>query len=134
MPGTRTPLAVTAGALTLLFCAAAPTAAEPQPPQHTAAPVIHGGADGSRHEVFCPGMQHVESGGYVLTAKSGTKLSEVPADVIENRPNDHATGWILAVRKTTRRYLAYGVLGQEAGPADLTIHLVCTDETMSHGA
>ena len=134
MPGTHTHLAAAAGALTLLCCAAAPAAADPQPPQHLAGPVLRGGADGSGHQVFCPGMQHVQSGGYVLTAQSGTKLSDVPADVIENRPNSHATGWIVSVRKSTWSDQGYGENHQDAGPADLTIHLVCTDETMSHGA
>ncbi|MFE1879816.1 hypothetical protein [Streptomyces diastatochromogenes] len=133
MPGTRTSLAAAAGALTLLCCAAAPAAAD-QPPQSLAGPLISGGADGHRHEVFCPGMQHVQSGGYALSAKSGTEFSEVPADVLENRPNSHATGWIVAVRKTTWQGHDSGTDRREAGPADLRIHLVCTDDTMSHGA
>ncbi|MGW0767364.1 hypothetical protein [Streptomyces sp. NPDC002676] len=158
MPGTRMPLAA-AGALALLCCVAAPAAADPpEPPMEVGGTLIHAGADGSPREVFCPAMQHVFGGGFALTASNGNRLSLEPADLIESRPNDHATGWIVAVRKTQLSQAQWNQLygighdnglgvsigvskssdkrgGHNAGPADLTIHLVCSDEsTMLHGA
>ncbi|MGW0878278.1 hypothetical protein [Streptomyces sp. NPDC002671] len=134
MPGTRMPLAA-AGALALLCFVAAPAAADPpEPPMEVGGTLIHAGADGSPREVFCPAMQHVFGGGFALTASNGNRLSKEPADLIESRPNDHATGWIVAVRKTQLTN-QLPVIGHNAGPADLTIHLVCSDEsTMLHGA
>ncbi|MFI2205996.1 hypothetical protein ACH47Z_35535 [Streptomyces sp. NPDC020192] len=163
MTATRVPLAA-AGALALLGYAAAPASAladPPEPPQHIAATLIPGGADGTRHEVFCPATQHAYGGGYTLSAPKGTRLSEdAPADVWENRPNDNASGWIVTVRKTTwwqqqPSNEQHGQHGQheqhwpdgtdknkdkdkdkkqhEAGPADLTIHLTCSDDAEMHG-
>ncbi|MDQ0993608.1 hypothetical protein [Streptomyces sp. V3I7] len=132
MPTARTVLTATVAATALLGCAVAPAAAladPPQPPRHLSK-LIRGGADGRPHEVFCPSMQHIYSGGFTLTAASGTRLSTEPADVLESRPNDHATGWIVTVRKAqVWRYRHH-----RSGPADLTVHLACTDDTMMHGA
>ncbi|MFI7297513.1 hypothetical protein [Streptomyces sp. NPDC050121] len=143
---TRVPLAA-AGALALLGCTVAPAAAladSPQPPRHIVGELIPGGADGTRHEVFCPDTQHVYGGGFSLSARNGTQLSEdAAADVQENRPNDNATGWIVTVHKITwwqrprhgQRGPAGGdkKKGGDAGPADLTIHLTCSDDTEMHG-
>jgi hypothetical protein len=106
--------------------------------------LIPGGADGTPHEVFCPNTQHAYGGGFTLSAREGTRLSEHPAaDVRENRPNDNATGWIVTVHKITRwqqpQHEQHGPTGKDnnkpddAGPADLTIHLTCSDETEMHG-
>ncbi|MFG2881472.1 hypothetical protein ACGFYV_03975 [Streptomyces sp. NPDC048297] len=143
MPATRTSRAiVTASAAALLCCAAAPAtpaAAEPQPPMHMSSGLIKGGADGRPHEFECPAMQHLFSGGYRLSARPGHKLGSDPADVIENRANDNATGWIVTVRKQQVVAPARGknrptTGATAASAADLTIHVVCSDETMSHGA
>ncbi|WP_129306000.1 hypothetical protein [Streptomyces sp. L2] len=137
-----------AAALALLGCAAAPAVAvadPPQPPREITGKVVPGGADGTPHEVMCPAMQHAYGGGYALTAsRPGTRLSEEAADVLENRPNDHATGWIVAVHKSTwwREQQGHkphggrqdGTKWRDAGPADLTIHVSCTDDVMTHGA
>ncbi|WP_330460357.1 hypothetical protein OIB37_27890 [Streptomyces sp. NBC_00820] len=136
MPGTRLsrlPLAACAAA-TALLCSAAPAAADPpQPPMHMSGALLVGGADGRRHELDCPAMQHVESGGYTLSAGSGRRLGKEAADLIESRPNDLASGWIIAVRKPQVWHTTQGK-ERPAGAADLRIHLVCTDDTMSHGA
>ncbi|MFC9925887.1 hypothetical protein [Streptomyces sp. NPDC127190] len=126
-----------AAAFALLGCAAAPALAAdpPQPPREITGPVLRGGADGTRHELFCPAMQHVYGGGYSLSAsKPDTTLSDEPADVLENRPNDTATGWIVAVHKTTWWHPRRAGAKHEAGPADLTLHITCSDDVMTHGA
>ncbi|MBK3567067.1 hypothetical protein [Streptomyces sp. MBT62] len=141
----------------------AAAAAEPQPPQHVVGELIRGGADGSPHEVFCPAMQHVYGGGYEITAAPGARLGPKPADLLVSRSNDNASGWIVAVHKgqisphgpqepqepqkpqdqhdqqhdgrTGGSMKNHAKPGKhDAEPADLTIHLVCSDETMSHGA
>ncbi|MFJ3311021.1 hypothetical protein ACIPSA_50480 [Streptomyces sp. NPDC086549] len=128
MPRTRTALAVTAGAAALLVCAASPSMADPpEPPRHVAQ-FFKDGADGRPHEAFCPAMQHVYSGGFTVSAGKGARLAPQSADVVESRPNDHAAGWIVTVHKSQVSNHA------QASPADLTIHLACTDDTMSHGA
>ncbi|WBO63216.1 hypothetical protein [Streptomyces camelliae] len=154
----RVPLAA-AGALALLGCAVAPATAladPPQPPHEITGQLIPGGADGTRHEVLCPPQQHAYGGGYALSARTGTRLSEdSPADVWENRPNDNASGWIVTVRKTTwlqqpqqpqkpkpkpqhEQHEQHRPDGgseerHDAGPADLTLHVTCSDEAQMHG-
>ncbi|MEU9454363.1 hypothetical protein [Streptomyces sp. NPDC048277] len=118
-------------AASLLGAATGPAVAAadpPEPPQHIAGELIRGGADGRPHEVFCPAMQHVYSGGFEITAARGNRLAPEPTDVLVDRSNDNASGWIVAVHKDQFRRQ------HETGPADLTVHLVCSDDTMSHGA
>ncbi|RPE39655.1 hypothetical protein EDD90_2668 [Streptomyces sp. Ag109_O5-1] len=148
MPGTTpgktsvTCAALVASLVAALFGAAATAPAvavsdPPQPPQHIAGELIRGGADGRPHQVFCPAMQHVYGGGFEITAPRGTRLGPEPTDVLADRPNDNATGWIVAVHKDLARRKGSRDGGpgmHEPGPADLTIHLVCSDDTMSHGA
>ncbi|MET8452580.1 hypothetical protein [Streptomyces sp. NPDC005209] len=133
MPRTRTVLA-TVGAAALLVCGAAPALADgPEPPRHLSQ-FIAGGADGKPREVFCPSMQHAYSGGFTLSARSDSRLAPEAADVIESRLNDHASGWIVTVRKAQVRKLLVPGKSHQSVPADLTVHIGCTDDTMMHGA
>jgi hypothetical protein len=131
MPRTRTVFTTAVAALTLFGCtvATATAAADPSEPPRHLAKLVRGGADGRPHEAFCPAMQHVLSGGFTISAASGARLSRDPADIIESRSNDDANGWYVAVRKPQLWRIRH-----YAGAADLTIHLVCTDDTMTHGA
>jgi hypothetical protein len=78
-------------------------------------------------------MQHLYSGGFALGAAPGYRLGSTPADVIESRANDHSTGCIVTVRKS-QVWKPYGDRNHPARPTDLTIHVVWSDDTMSHGA
>ncbi|MEV6054625.1 hypothetical protein [Streptomyces sp. NPDC052107] len=121
-----------AGALALLGCSVVPAAAladPPEPPQHVAGTLIPGGADGTRHEVLCPARQHAYGGGHGLSARNGTRLSEEAADVLDNRSNENASRWI----KPGGHPHGTGNKRHDAGPADLTIHLTCSDESPMHG-
>ncbi|MBT2477527.1 hypothetical protein [Streptomyces sp. ISL-94] len=126
---TRTTLvAALASATVILFgspgAEAAAGVAAHQPPQTVVGPLIPGGADGSPHLVRCPPMQSVYSGGFTITADPGRELSESPADLLESRPNENATGWVIAVRKGQTR----GRDGRHgARPANLRITIVCSD-------
>ncbi|WP_316752621.1 hypothetical protein [Streptomyces herbicida] len=128
MPRTRTAVTAVAGAAALLVCAAPAVADPPQPPHHFSV-FVPGGADGRPHEALCPAAQHAYSGGYTISAKQDAVLGTDRTDVTEDRMNDHATGWIITVRKAqTWPFL------KRSAPADLTIHIACSDDVMSHGA
>lgn len=62
-------------------------------------PVIHGGADGKEHTLMCPPDENAMGGGFKLSGRDGRELGDTPSDVLESRPTDDATGWIVAVRK-----------------------------------
>lgn len=133
---TRTRTAVSAIAVTvaLLGSVATQAAALPlEPPQtlHVAGQVIAGGADGRPHELFCPAPQSAFSGGFAISASEGSSLAPEPADVLESRPNDNATGWIVTVRKEQIRGRASR--HPRTAPADLVIHLECTEGMPTHG-
>ncbi|MEV0634066.1 hypothetical protein AB0I77_03635 [Streptomyces sp. NPDC050619] len=136
-PRTRTAItAVTAvaGAAALLGPAATQATAlalDPQPPHHITGKVIKGGADGRPHQLFCPAPQNAYSGGYTVSASQGARFAPEPTDVIESRPNANANGWIVTVRKQQIRSGDYGK--SEATPADLVIHVVCTEGMPTHG-
>lgn len=132
---TRAAVAVVAGVAALLGPAATQATALPlEPPQtlHVAGRVIPGGADGRPHELFCPAPQSAFSGGFAISASKGARLAPEPTDLLESRPNDDATGWIVTVRKQqirpggTPRH-------PHTGPADLVIHLACTEGMPTHG-
>lgn len=143
MRTTRAALAAVAGAVTLLGLCVTPAAADPpQPPLHVTGEVIRGGADGRPHELFCPAPFHAYSGGYTIKAADGSRLVEESADLLESRPNDNATGWIVAVRKGQAvpsphhhphhdHHRAHP--RPRIVPADLVVHVVCTQDVPKHG-
>ncbi|MCZ4123526.1 hypothetical protein [Streptomyces sp. H39-S7] len=133
--GTRAAVAAVAGAAALLGPAATQaTALSLEPPQtlHVAGQVIPGGADGRPHELFCPAPQSAFSGGFAISASKGSSLARESADILESRPNDDATGWIVTVRKQQIRPGA-DPKHPHTGPADLVIHLACTEGMPTHG-
>jgi hypothetical protein len=94
-------------------------------PQAVQGGVVAGGADGSPRTLMCPPEENVLGGGFALSAPDGRRLGTVPADLVESRPTEDATGWVVAVRKglaPDRRDRHAG----HADPADLTIWVVCT--------
>ncbi|MFF3110365.1 hypothetical protein ACFVSN_14325 [Kitasatospora sp. NPDC057904] len=93
-------------------------------PQSVTGPTLRGGADGKPHELLCPPDESVYGGGFSITPGENRRLDRQTTDVLENRPNDDATGWIVAVRKDDCP--PEGQKG-EPRPADLTIRIVCTD-------
>ncbi|MDR3083859.1 MAG: hypothetical protein LBV60_23580 [Streptomyces sp.] len=132
---TRTAVTAVAGVAALLGPAAAQaTALSLEPPQtlHVAGRVIPGGADGRPHELFCPAPQSAFSGGFAISASKGSRLAPKPADVLQSRPNDNATGWIVTVRKQQIRP-ERNPRHLHTGPADLVIHLTCTEGMPTHG-
>lgn len=144
---TRIAAAAVAGVTALLGPVATQAAALPlDAGSHITGQVIPGGADGQPHELFCPAPQSAYSGGFAISASEGAHLAPEPADVIESHPNANATGWIVTVRKHQIRS------GQpehpdhsgnpehperranpHVEPADLVIHLTCTEGTPTHG-
>jgi hypothetical protein len=112
-------LAVTAGGGAT---AVAQTTVQPQAVQGG---VIKGGADGTPRTLMCPPEENVLSGGFALSAPDGRLLGHVPADLVESRPTEDATGWVVTVRKD----LIPEGRGRHKGridPADLTLWVVCT--------
>ncbi|UWE14091.1 hypothetical protein [Actinacidiphila bryophytorum] len=112
-------LAVTAGGGAT---AVAQTTVQPQAVQGG---VIKGGADGTPRTLMCPPEENVLSGGFALSAPDGRLLGHVPADLVESRPTEDATGWVVTVRKD----LTPEGRGRHKGridPADLTLWVVCT--------
>ncbi|WP_031516727.1 hypothetical protein [Streptomyces sp. NRRL F-5123] len=94
-------------------------------PQAVQGGVVTGGADGSPRTLMCPPEENVLSGGFALSAPAGRRLGTVPADLVQSRPTEDATGWVIAVRKDLApdrrdRHAGHG------GPADLTMWVVCT--------
>lgn len=94
-------------------------------PQAVQGAVVKGGADGSPQTLMCPPEENVLSGGFALSAPDGRRLGAVPADLVESRPTEDATGWVVTVRKDLApdrrdRHAAHG------HPADLTVWVVCT--------
>jgi hypothetical protein len=141
MRTTRAAVAAVAGAVTLLGPCVTPATAlaadPPQPPRHITGKVIRGGADGRPHELFCPAPFNAYSGGFSVKAGKDARLIEEPADLIESRPNDNATGWIIAVRKGQYVAPKHPSPGYRTPariePADLVIHVVCTQDVPMHG-
>jgi hypothetical protein len=135
MRTTRAALAAVASAVTLLGLCSAPAAADPpQPPRHISGKVIRGGADGRPHELICPAPFQAYSGGFTVKARKDARFVEEPADLLESRPNDTATGWIVAVRKgqllpSPHHHRAH----PRIEPADLVVHVVCTQDLPTHG-
>ncbi|MFI9154321.1 hypothetical protein [Streptomyces sp. NPDC053367] len=135
MRTTRAALAAAAGAVALLGLCVTPAAADPpQPPRHITGKVIPGGADGRPHELFCPAPFHAYSGGFTLKARKGARFLKEAADLLESRPNDTATGWIVTVRKgqvlpSPHHHRAH----PRIEPADLVVHVVCTQDLPTHG-
>ncbi|MGW2250596.1 hypothetical protein ACWCXH_10380 [Kitasatospora sp. NPDC001660] len=121
----RIAMAVAAGVV-VLAATSGSAAATPSPlaPQAVAGPTIQGGADGKPHELLCPPDESVYGGGFSVTPGENRRLDRHPTDVLESRPNDDATGWIVAVRKDDCP--PEGGKG-EPRPANLTIRIVCTD-------
>ncbi|GAB2724270.1 hypothetical protein [Kitasatospora kifunensis] len=119
---TRIAVAAAAGA-TILATTSGAALAAPRlvQPQTVTTPVIEGGADGKPHLLLCPPDENVFSGGYLVTPGAGRMLDREPADVLESRANEDATGWIIAVRKNDAP-----TRGGESSPANLTIRIVCT--------
>ena len=94
-------------------------------PQAVSGSVIRGGADGSPRTLMCPAEENVLSGGFALSAPGGRTLGHIPADLLESRPTEDATGWTVTVRKD----LAPAKPGRPVThvvPADLTLFVVCT--------
>lgn len=94
-------------------------------PQAVQGAVIKGGADGTPRTLMCPPEENVLSGGFALSAPEGRRLGHVPADLVESRPTEDATGWVVAVRKDLTPEGRDRHPGH-AGPADLTVWVVCT--------
>lgn len=90
-------------------------------PQAVAGGVILGGADGKPRTLMCPAEENVMSGGFTVSADAGHKLGPDPADLLESRPTADATGWVIAVRK-----LQLADAKEKAKPANLVVHVVCT--------
>jgi hypothetical protein len=135
MRTTRTALAGAAGLAALLGPAASPVAAlalDPsQPPHSITGEVIRNGADGRPRELFCPASQNAYSGGFTVSAGEGARLAQEPTDLVESRPNQNATGWIVTVRKNQIRPQHHR--DPHGEPADLVIHVVCTEGMPTHG-
>lgn len=118
--------AVAMGTSVLVVVAGGATAVAQTTVQPQAVPggVIRGGADGSPRTLMCPPEENVLSGGFALSAPQGRTLGHAPADLVESRPTEDATGWIVTVRKDLapagRSRPAHGT------PADLTLYVVCT--------
>ncbi|MFC8722360.1 hypothetical protein [Kitasatospora sp. NPDC057198] len=93
-----------------------------QPPHAVTGPVISGGADGTPHLLQCPPGEWAYGGGFDISPAPGGSLDPVPADVLENRPNDNGSAWIVTVRKND----CPDGTGR-VRPADLTVHVVCTE-------
>lgn len=98
-----------------------------QPHAITGAVISHG-ADGAEHTLMCPPDENVLGGGFTLSTQPGRHLSHTPSDVLANRPTDDATGWTVAVSKSTFRHQ-----GGHAEPADLTLQIVCTEGETTPG-
>ncbi|MBT2470563.1 hypothetical protein J7E97_22510 [Streptomyces sp. ISL-66] len=158
---TRIAVAAVAGVAALLGPAAAQATALPLDGIHITGQVIPGGADGQPHELFCPAPQSAYSGGFAISASEGARLAPEPTDVIESHPNANATGWIVTVRKHQFRsghpehpdhpgnpdhpdYPDYPEHPEHpehperskdphVEPADLVIHLTCTEGMPTHG-
>jgi hypothetical protein len=81
------------------------------------------GADGLEHTLMCPPDENVLGGGFTVSAPAGRELSRTPSDVLSSRPTSDATGWTVAVRKDLA----------PAGPAALTIQIVCTEGEVTPG-
>ncbi|MFG1811216.1 hypothetical protein [Streptomyces sp. NPDC049040] len=94
-------------------------------PQAVPGSVIKAGADGSPRTLMCPPEESVLSGGFVLSAPQGRHLGRAAADLVESRPTEDATGWIIAVRKNLAP-AAHGRSAAHGTPADLTLYVVCT--------
>ncbi|MGC0328729.1 hypothetical protein RKD23_001719 [Streptomyces sp. SAI-170] len=136
-------LAAAAATVTLLGTCVTPATAlavadPPQPPIHITGKVIRGGADGRPHQLICPAPFNAYSGGFTVRAGKDGRLIQEPADLLESRPNDNANGWIVAVRKGQyvepqhpRPYSDRTPTRIE--PADLVIHVVCTQDMPTHG-
>lgn len=95
-------------------------------PQAVQGPVIKGGADGRPRTLMCPAEENVLSGGFALSAPKGRRLGHVPSDLVESRPTEDATGWVVAVRKDLAPKGRGRHHSARVTPADLTIWLVCT--------
>jgi len=87
-------------------------------PQAVSGTTISRGADGLEHTLMCPPDENVLGGGFTVSA---------PADVLTSRSTEDATGWIVAVRKSLRP------VNGHAGPADLTVQVVCTEGEVTPG-
>ncbi|RKE20068.1 hypothetical protein [Streptomyces sp. TLI_171] len=123
----RTGIAVAVAAGVVVLAATNGTAAATasvQPPQAVTGPTLRGGADGLPHELLCPPDESIYSGGFTVSPGENRILDRLATDVLENRPNEDATGWIVAVRRDDCP--PEGARGGSRH-ADLTIHLVCTD-------
>ncbi|GAA2090618.1 hypothetical protein GCM10009759_14290 [Kitasatospora saccharophila] len=126
MPSRTTIAMAAAAGVAVLVATSGSAAADPSllPPQAVTGPTVQGGADGMPHELLCPSDESIYSGGFSITPGENRQLSRWPADVLESRPNDDATGWIVTVRKDDCP--PEGVEGGSR-PANLTIRIVCTD-------
>ncbi|WP_033221776.1 hypothetical protein [Kitasatospora phosalacinea] len=127
MPGkTRIAMALAAGFAVLAAAGGGAAATTTyHSPQAVTGPTIQGGADGLPHELLCPPDESVYSGGFSVTPGENRTLDRQPTDVLENRPNEDATGWIVAVRRDDCPP-AKGADGEHRH-ANLTLHVVCTD-------
>jgi hypothetical protein len=96
-------------------------------PQAVSGTTISRGADGLEHTLMCPPDENVLGGGFTVSAPAGRQLDAVPADVLTSRSTEDATGWIVAVRKSLRP------VNGHAGPADLTVQVVCTEGEVTPG-
>ncbi|MGK4579529.1 hypothetical protein [Kitasatospora sp. HPMI-4] len=95
-----------------------------QPPRVVTGEVIQGGADGKPHELLCPPEENVYGGGFSVTPGENRRLDWQSTDVLESRPNDAATGWIVSVRKYDCP--PEGAKGAHR-PANLTLRVLCTE-------
>lgn len=119
-------LTVTAAVALLAMCAGTPAYADFSP-QSVTGPTISQGADGTERTLMCPPEENVLGGGFTVSAPLGRDLDATPGDVVTSRPTGDATGWIVAVKKSLRK--SSGV----AGPADLTLQIVCTEGEVTPG-
>ncbi|WP_370062357.1 hypothetical protein [Streptacidiphilus sp. MAP5-3] len=90
--------------------------------------VIKNGANGAEQTLMCPPDENVLGGGFTVSAQPGRHLDATPTDVLASRPTTDATGWIVAVHKST-----LPTQGSAAEPADLTLQVVCTEGETTPG-
>ncbi|WP_042381848.1 hypothetical protein [Streptacidiphilus melanogenes] len=127
----RAALTAAAAALLVLAAAADGQAADARrsmQPHAVTGVLIPGGADGTEHSLMCPPDENVLGGGFTVSAPPGRHLAPTPDDVLSSRPTADATGWTVAVAKTTLPQR-----GEAAEPADLTLQIVCTEGQTAPG-